>query len=530
MNWVLVAISFLIVAFGQPASVRGFGVLAAGFGFALFWKAMLGFKSGRDRFFLSLIWFSLVQGVQLSWMATTDYMGPLILLVYLFLILGMGAQFGLLSFLISEGISWHRALAVAGTWVILEWLRLFFLCGFTWNPVGLALADSSYSIQFASIWGIFGLSFWVILVNLAGLNAIINQSKQKIICWASLAFLPYCFGLLQQTFVERFVPVSGHLNAVLIQTALFPEQKEEQYAHPSFIPPMAQWERIINLIDKDKEIDLIVLPEAALPMGAHQLGYDYSEVKPYFSSDALPPLRNYYADFWRGKWKVTNAFLSQALANQFNAHVIIGLDDIDKTGQYNAAFHFRPKNLPYERYEKRVLAPIAEYVPLRQWRRFSKFVATQFGIYSSFNPGKEAKIFNAKYPVGVSICLEETFSNLIRELRLKGAEFFVNLTNDIYFPKSKLPRQHFDHGRIRAAENGVPLLRACNTGVTGGVDCFGRPLAVLPVSERDSSALYLSIPIRSYSTLYTWWGDAAIIGISSISLLSYFWIRKKKLP
>lgn len=531
MNIALIVVSFLLVALGQPAWVRGFGVLAAAFGFALFWRAMLSFPSKRDRFLLSMGWFACVQGVQLSWMATMDYMGPLILAVYLFLILGMGAQFALLSFFFDRPINGLRVLSIAGCWAIFEWLRLFFICGFTWNPIGLALVDSPYSLQFAAVWGIFGLSFWVIVVNLAALQALIEKSTKKIAIWGAMALLPYAFGLVHQKWVETYVPTSGTLNVALVQTGLFPEQKEFLSGSPDdYIQPLDQWARILNVLDETKRVDLIVLPEAALPLGAHGAGYTLESVKKYFDESDFPPLKTPYAHYdWRG-WKVSNAFLVQALANRFKSHVILGLDDADFNGKYNAAFHFRPDDLPYERYEKRILAPIAEYVPMRQWRRFARFVAEQFGIYSSFNAGTKVKIFHATFPIGVSICLEETFSNLTRELRTKGAELFVNLTNDVWFPGSKLPRQHFDHGRVRAAENGVYILRACNTGITGVIDCFGNPLDQLPVSEERASALYISLPIRSFATLYTWWGDSAILGISVAGILLHFLFQKKKLP
>lgn len=527
MNRALVALSFCIVAFGQPAWIGGFGLIASGLGFALFWLAMLSFQSPRERFWLSVIWFTSVQGVQLSWMTTLDYMGPLILVVFAFLIIAMGVQFGLLSFLIQKPITLSRALAIAGSWTLFEWMRLFFLCGFTWNPVGLALADSSYALQFASLFGVFGLSFWVILVNIAGLTVFLEKSGKAFALWAVLALSPYLYGFLQQTWVDAYVPVKKTLNVALIQTGLFPEQKDFLHHAPhAYIAPTVQLERIFHVLDTGRQIDLVLFPEAALPMGAHMAGYDLQEVKKFFEEEDLPPLQLPYALYRRG-WKVCNAFVMQALANHFHCHVIIGLDDADGNKKYNAAFHFQPDNLPYARYEKRVLAPIAEYVPLRQWHRFSQFVARQFGIYSSFTPGQEAKIFQTVLPTGVSICLEETFGHLIRELRHKGAELFVNLTNDVWFPRSRLPQQHFDHGRVRAAENGVCILRACNTGVTGAIDCFGRPLKQLPVSETEASVLYVSLPVRSYSTLYTWWGDGAILAISLGGLLFHLRVVRK---
>ena len=227
---------------------------------------------------------------------------------------------------------------------------------------------------------------------------------------------------------------------------------------------------------------------------------------------------------------MSNAFLVQTLANQYGADVIIGLDDRDSKGKYNAAFHFEPRKNTYSRYEKQVLVPIGEYVPGRGFRKFSQFVAKHFGIHSSFDAGTQSKVFDSHVPIGISICLEETFSHLIRDFRRKGAELFVNVTNDVWFPRSKLPEQHFYHGRIRSVENGVSLLRSCNTGITGAVDCLGRTIQLLPKSEQKMSALYLSLPVRSYKTLYTLWGDAGILSVSFLSIGLYLMFLKKKLP
>jgi len=523
--------SFLIVAFGQPAWISGLGVIASAIGYTLFWRGMLLLPTLRDQFLISVVWYSAVQGVQLSWMATTNYMGPFILVLYLFLIVAMGVQFGLLSFFIRKPLSLSNIFNIAGCWVILEWLRLFFLCGFTWNPVGLALTDSLYSLQFASVWGVFGLSFWVVLVNVMALKAFLDRSIRLGGVWALLAAFPYLFGFAQQKWVESQYPVRSEVNVALIQTALFPEQKEFDPASPhSYVPPLSQWERIFSVLDGTQKVDLMVFPEAALPFGAHRMCYDLSEVKEYFQESVMPPLEKPFASLQRGGWKVNNAFMIQSLANHFKTHIVIGLDDLDADGKaYNAAFHFFPQNLPYERYEKRVLVPLTEYLPMPHWPRFSRYVAKQFGILGSFEFGKEAKVFHAPCPVGMSICLEETFSGVTRDLRVQGAEVFVNLTNDAWFPGSKLPQQHFDHGRVRAAENGVAILRACNTGVTGGIDCFGKPLAQLVPSETEVSSLYFSLPIRTYSTLYTKWGDQAILVISCLSMISYFLLGKKKL-
>jgi apolipoprotein N-acyltransferase len=115
----------------------------------------------------------------------------------------------------------------------------------------------------------------------------------------------------------------------------------------------------------------------------------------------------------------------------------------------------------------------------------------------------------------------------MREGRRKGAAVFVNLTNDNWYPSSRLTQQHFYHGRLRAVENGIPLLRACNTGITAAVDPFGRSIATLGLGE-GAGILSTKVNLTEHQTLYTFWGDAGILGLSILFLgLNISLIRKK---
>jgi len=527
--WALLAISFLIVAFGQPAWLPEAGLLAAALGYALFWKAMLQWEKRSSRFLLAFLWFALAHGVQLSWMTATDYMGPLILVVYLFLILGVGAQFGLLSAFLDRKPSALQGLALAGGFVLMEWARLYFLSGFTWNPAGLALAGSRYGIQLAALFGIYGLTFWVIWTNWAALAFFLAPSFRRAVAWSTLALFPYGFGLCHEAWVKsRFKP-ERELTAALVNTGLFVEEKYRDRKNPhAFIPPLIQWERVWSYLERGGKADLIVLPEAAFPYGTDRpfcpLEIAKERWQLYFGNAAdFPPLEPPFAFLydWRGAphWMATNAFFAQAVSNHFQADLIAGLDFDPQEGQRtNAAFLFRP-HLPPERYDKRILAPVGEYIPLEKVKWIADFLAKEFGVWESFEAGKEAKIFASRVPIGVPICLEEIYSGLVRELRGLGAELFVSLSNDVWFPATRLAQQHFDHGRIRAVENGVFLLRSSNMGVTGGVDCFGQPIGALPPEQ--AGAVYLSIPVFSYPTLFSIWGDGVILLLSSLSLLIF---------
>jgi apolipoprotein N-acyltransferase len=525
-------LSFFLVGFGQPAWIPEAGLLAAAVGYALFWKAMLLAPSRFQRFFLAASWFMAVHAVQLSWMTSTYYMGPLILGVYAFLLFGLGVQFGLFSLFLDpkKKLSQFQCMALAGGFVLLEWMRLYFLTGFTWNPAGLALGGSRYAIQLAALFGIYGLSFWVIWTNLVALSFFLKPTSKGAVIWMALALFPYGFGLTHETWVKSYFHPKKHISAAIINTGLKNEEKFRDRIKPdAFIPPLEQWERVWSYLEKESRPDLIVLPEGAFPFGTDQpfcpLEIFKERWKLHFGEgeENFPPLEPLYvAPFdWQGQsyWVVTNAFCAQTLANHFQADLIIGFDYDDRhTQRTNAAFLFRPHKRP-ERYDKRILAPVGEYVPMRKIPWIADFISREFGISNSFDVGKEAKIFQSHTPIGVPICLEETYSGLVRDLRKRGAELLVGLSNDVWFPSSRLARQHFDHGRVRAVENGVYFLRSSNMGVTGGIDCFGQPFGVQSVEK--PGAVYLTIPIFSYPTLFSFWGDTAILCSSGFFFLIF---------
>jgi len=507
-----IVLSWFIVAFGQPAWWPWLSPLAACLGYALFWREALKISSKVRRFWLACGWFCLVQAIQLSWMTATEFQGWYIIGVWAALCLWLGVQFGLLTLAVNK----IPHIAVAALWTLFEWSRLYLLCGFSWNPSGLALTSYVYSMQFASLFGVFGLSFWVILTNLAFF-------KKRMKVWLVLTIFPYLFGILHLAYHEKKLEESPRLSVGLVQTGLLPSQKTLMKGRKDeFISPYDQWQNILNsLKESNQKFDLIVLPEYAVPFPAET---------PIYASDAalhilettlgkealksVPPMGN--------QPKVSNYFWGQALANIFSAEVVAGLDADEGRVHYSAAFHFLPYASKTHRYEKQVLVPLAEYLPFAWLKQFTE----KYGIFEFFTPGKESKVFVGKVPFSVSICYEETFSHLIREGRIKGAELLVNVTNDNWYPFSNLPQEHFMHARVRSVENGVPLVRACNTAVTAAVDSLGRTIGQI-TEEQRAAVLAVSVPTYHYFTFYTVWGNWGIVTLCCIFLL-ISWYNSRK--
>jgi apolipoprotein N-acyltransferase len=490
----------------------------------------------RRRFVAAFLWYAAVQAVQLSWMTSFEYQGVYILFVYAALTLWLGAQFAVLTWLLPRlhaPFPFRRALEMAALWTLMEWARLHVLCGFSWNPAGLALASYAAPMQCAALFGVLGLSFWVILVNACALKwRAFGGGRRTLAGVLALAAAPYLLGWAQIAYRAPLLAASPTLRVGLVQTALLPSEKTPLSGHrQAFLPPFQQWMRIVQFLKKEgkETLDLIVLPESVVPLLSSLPVYPADAVQraliyvfgPRVASH-LPPLVPPFAARKEEEWLVSNAFWIQAIANYFRAEVVAGLDDRDgeRRENYNAAFHFTPDAERVDRYEKRVLLPLAEYLPFRWMERLTR----SYGITEFFTPGKGAKVFRGRVPLAVSICYEETFGEVVREGRMQGAELLVNVTNDSWYPHSKLPQQHFDHAKLRAVENGAPLVRACNTGVTAAVDSLGRTLAAVGEDRRSvewsAEALTVELPTYHYRTPYLLWGNGGILILSLLILIA----------
>ena len=538
--------SLLIVGFGQPAWSPWLGLMAAGVGYALFFRVLLCHQRRDVRFTIAMAWFAGVQCIQLFWLLSHPYV--YIYPLYVLFSAAIGAQFGVLAIFITPDRikSLKGILCLSGLWVICEWMRLFLLAGYTWNPIGLALTGSSYALQMANVWGVFGLSFWVMLVNFLFLRAwITNWRSSYAASFVLLAAVPYLYGFIHlQIHREAFLEQNQILNTVLVQTAFSVEEtanlkEKKQTVHFA----LNEWKQILQALKKQRglPVDLIVMPEYAVRCGTYSCVYPYEAIRAVLLENLktdhpdtfLPPLETPWARSLLlpsgQETFVNNAFVAQSIANYFNSGVIVGLEDANDTAEglreyYTAAVYFKPHELaPLGRYEKRVLMPLGEYIPFEFCRSMAKF----YGVYGSFIPGKAAKDFEANHvPFGVSICYEETFGNLMRENKRCGAQLLINMTNDAWYPHSLLPQQHFWHALLRTVENGFPLIRSTNVGMTGAVDSFGRTIAFLgdekPQAEWLFDSIRIPVPVYHYQTLYSYVGDYLIIGLSFLLLIIFF--------
>lgn len=509
------SLSLFLVAFAQPAWFSVLGVFSSAFGLTLFFKHLESFEKRSSIFLQSFIWFSMVQLIQLSWMSASEYQGSYIYIVYLFVCSALGAQFGLFCMLLplKNKLTKTHLFFFAALWALFEYSRLYFLCGFPFNPIGLSLSCSILSRQFASFGGIYFLSFWVMLCNLALYRAI-KKSSMKSLYWAlGLIAVPYLYGFFQlQKHDQKLLKHPEKVNALLVQTALTPEEKTGMSGFDKMMPPLLQWKALFEYLKPygQKDVDVIVFPERTVPFS------DTTKLYP------TPLVKKIITQIWGEKALndlpltdeelLDNVTLCQFVADFFNAQVLVGLEHLHDLSEedylaYASAFSFRPHK-PFQRYHKRVLLPLVEYMPF-EW---CKKVAKRYHIEGWYERGDESIVFEGPLKVSPSICIEELYGHLFKQQKNLGAKLFVNMTNDVWFPNSNLPKQHYTHGLIRAVENGTPLLRACNTGVTAAIDALGRSKAILGSLKKEDQwtkgALLVQLSTYSFKTPYSLWGES----------------------
>ncbi|MDB6020574.1 MAG: Apolipoprotein N-acyltransferase [Pedosphaera sp.] len=345
------------------------------------------------------------------------------------------------------------ALSGAAVWVALEMLVSRIFGGFPWNLLGSSQYKIVPLIQVASFTGIYGVSFLVIWTSLSLLAAgmVITRRPALRSAWVGEIILPALAVLaLYATGYHKLLkpePKGPELTVALIQPSipqnLIWDEKENTN----------RFQQLMQLSEQalKTKADLMIWPEAALP---EMLRYDEET------------------------YRTVTGF-----ARRHKVWMIVGSDDMEprphagspkERDYFNSSFLISPDGELVERYKKRNLVVFGEYIPLLRWLPFLKYFTP---IEGGFTPGDKAVPFELKdlnVKISVLICFEDTFPQLVRDYVSNDTDFLVNLTNNGWFGEGAAQWQHAAAAIFRAVENGVPLVRCSNNGLTCWVDSRGR--------------------------------------------------------
>jgi apolipoprotein N-acyltransferase len=420
--------------------------------------------------------------------------------------------FGLLLSVVAGQRQDHRRVLVATPflWVVMEFTRTR-VTGFPWNLLGIAQVDNAPLCRIAGWTGVYGLSFEIMLVNVAVAAAFLVQRKKRgpllVAALAAAAVLqagrlvkvPAAIGDHAALLVQQNIPVSADWTREYFERTLL--ELSDLTVKSAALNPSAALPRK-TLATK---IDLIVWPESPAP---------------FYTNDPLFRTALGQMAQQAGMWTVSGA---------------IGIEPPPAHGGgqspavFNSAVLISPQGEWAARYDKVHLVPFGEYLPFPRLFAFAGGLTKEVG---EFQRGRSRKPLDAGgTKLGIFICYESVFPDEVRESALEGAQVFVNISNDGWYGDSGAYAQHLNQTRMRAIENNRWLLSATDTGVTASIDPWGRIAAEIPRKER--ATLVAPYGLTSVTTFYTRYGDwfayvCAIISVGALPTRPAF--RKKAEP
>lgn len=461
----------------------------------LFWALLHEKPHPRDAFragflfgltcFLGMLWWivKLIPSadVTIPWLMT-----PALILLVLYL-----AVYPAFHLLVVAYVSRWRTvpfvLAAPSVWVLFEVTRSRGELAFPWGLLGYTLSDHPSLLQSAEWWGVFGLSFVIVLINalVAGMLAA-RGPRARAACAVAACTLAASLYLYGDRRVEQVDRMTGDsLRVAIAQPNIDLAIKWKAEFRDSSFAQIYRQSRIAH----DQHAQLVVFPETCAPM--------FIENSPGQRSQL------------------------QGDARWLNLPIYVGFLDHSYSGPhkdlniYNSSGVFRTDDT-LQKYAKRHLLPFGEALPLST--RFRWIRKIDFG-QANFTPGPDSDPLDAG-PVRFTplICFESVFPELCREGVHKGAQLFVNITNDGWFGNTPGPYQHAQMCIARTVEFRRFLVRSANSGVSMVVSPSGEVRESIPLNQ--TAVLTTSVLKLSGLTFYARHGDRPLLVACAVLVLA----------
>ena len=410
-----------------------------------------------------------------------------------------GAAAAASSLVINHGDRAIRWVAVPAIWVVCEYARSTFLSGFSWGLLGYTQYRHLAIIQVADVSGVYGVSFLLACSSYATAELILacgNRWRdaggtivyQPLLCVAATIAAAFVYGEVRlRYYLSHPATESVRVAVVTRKTAA-----QDRFERIRYLRAFMDYTRATLDGVARGSADLIVWPEFAS-------GF-------YLDSDRAM------------RMQVTR------LAAATDAALLTGAPRSAKsdgsTYYYNSAYLFSPTGWLLDTYDKIRLLPFAEYRPFGM-----QSLASRNSDYpEEFTAGSRTTVFSiARARFGVMICFEATYPTYPRQLARNGAQFLVNISNDVWLSSlggTPATSQHFAMAVMRAVENKRALARVAAAGITGFID----PVGSTHLASQSEGVRLLAVPLRDELTIYTRFGDWFVVACLLFSMSSLAWI------
>ncbi len=447
-------VPLLVVIARRPAPLRAF---------------ILGWAAGSVFFYITCYWLTY---------SMIHYGGLPTVLAYLLLIpaaIVVGIFHGLFAALVALAIQkWGRLTILLAPvfWITCEWLRLE-ITGQLWNALGYSQAYHHRIIEPATWGGVYAVSFLLVAINAAVALLIIHRTALSI----ALALL---VGFAVGAVIRGSVPAT-------LNRPIYKGQIVKIVAVQPNVPmnPVKSTEETKELLER--HIALSTQGLATPAEGPRLVIWPESPMNFTYASN-----------------KTFQEFVAGFTRQNHTSLLFNSLEPAPNEGSYNSALLVNEEGRLISQYDKIRLMPFGEYVPLPQWLPGASLIS---GIVGEFTPGTNYTLMPfGDRKAGVFICIESEYPWIARRLAHDGAGVLINISNDGYLGPTAVMRQHLANAIFRAVENGRPVYRVTNSGLSALISEDGRVEDLTGPFQADVR-VWTNHPGERRDTFYTRHGD-----------------------
>jgi apolipoprotein N-acyltransferase len=393
-----------------------------------------------------------------------------------------------------------RAFALAIAFFLAEFARGHVLTGFPWNLLGYSLLGNLPLMQLAALFGVYALSLLAVLL-FAAPATIFAPSQSGLAKGRGTFALAALFLVLLVAgygWGERRLQAAGLDNTnIRLRVVQANIDQAEKWRPENSVEIFTDYLELTQSGGGLDGIAIVVWPETAVPF----LLADDPEALAAIAS-VLPEETTLLVGSWR--LAEERDAEGRSIRNRAYNSVLV----VDGEGRITGS------------YDKIHLVPLGEYLPFQDFLE-SLGMMQLTNMRGGFNVGQKPRLLAIPGAPSVTplICYEIIFPQEITEAGTHPG-WLLNLTNDAWFGSSAGPYQHFHQAQVRAVEQGLPVVRAANTGISAVIDSFGRVRAEIGLGEKG--IIDADLPKAGLPTLYVQFGT--IVEIATLLLAAIGWL------
>ena len=448
-------------------------------------------KDYREAIKIGLIWGIVFNTSSIFWISQNIGTSPLIAFSTMLLAVFILTTIPVMVFIVWCRLN-RRGISIfflSFIWPSIEFIRSFGSLAFPWVSLSNSLIEYHLIIQSAEYIGMYGMTFWVVLVNIMIYQSVTSRKKFILLLTLVIITLPSLMGnkIIQSNHSIKSNPI----RVASIQPNVHLSEKWSDGAQRHIVTKIISQTKLEFTSDGKNNPDLVVWPETSTIsyILKENNRYNYNRLKSLLKDKDTKLIAG--IPHYEYKDKQINYFNS---AGYFDSSGLLGL------------------------YHKINLVPGAEYVPLSNYIRSLDILNIGIG---NFTNGKEFTLFNLKsYKIATMICFESVFPGLSREFVRKGANLLVYIVNDGWYESAPEPQQHASRAIYRAIETRRPVVRCANTGISMVIDEFGNIQHQIGLNKKGT--ISAEVYPTSKMTFYVKYGDIFIYFMIAVTIIFMF--------